>query len=239
MGLFDFLFPKKYAKQKLPIEFQQLVGFQKGELHWYDLAFTHKSVLNRAEQNIPGKSNERLEFLGDSILDSVVGDFLFNTFPNKEEGFLSQMRSKFVSRKHLSSIALELKLATFLKTNLGKNDKAESIYGNALEALIGAIYLDKGYKEVALFIHRIMLSERQVAELLASNSDYKSKLLEWCQQEKKELRFITEPDANLLFTCQLKMEGKLVATGAAKTKKQAEQVASKQAFELIKVQGKN
>ena len=239
MGLFDFLFPKKYSKQKLPIQLQQLVGFQKGELHWYSLAFTHKSVLSKSERNIPGKSNERLEFLGDAILDSVVGDYLFNSFPDEDEGFLTQMRSKFVSRKHLSKIALEIKLDIFVKTNLGKNDSTGTIYGNAIEALIGAIYIDKGYEDTARFIKKIMLSETQVKELLTTNFDYKSKLLEWCQKEKKKLRFNTVANANRLFKTELLIDQKRIATGTATNKKQAEQEASQIAFDLISTRGKD
>lgn len=233
MGLFDFLFPKKYNKQKLPIEIQQLVGYQKGELQWYELAFTHKSILKKEHRDMPGKSNERLEFLGDAILDSVVADYLFNSFPEHDEGVLTQMRSKFVSRKHLYIVAKEINLDLVLKSSLGKNDQSQSIYGNALEALIGAIYLDKGYKEAAAFIKKIMLRSDQVNKVLKSNTDFKSKLLEWCQQEKRKLRFTTEADSNLLFTSELKIDGKLVAKGLAKNKKQAEQQASKKAFELI------
>lgn len=239
MGLFDFLFPKKYSNQKLPVELQQLVGFRKGELQWYNLAFTHKSTLNKFERNVPGKSNERLEFLGDAILDSVVGDFLFNSFPNEDEGFLTQMRSRFVSRKHLSRIALEIKLDSFVKTNLGKNDSTDAIYGNAIEALIGAIYIDKGYKETAIFIKKIMFSEKQVKELLTTSSDYKSKLLEWCQQEKKRLRFNTLSNGNRLFTAKLLIDETFIASGTAKTKKEAEQEASKVAFDLIPHEGKD
>lgn len=233
MGLFNFLFPKKYFKQKLPLEIQQLVGYQKGELPWYELAFTHKSILKKEYRNIPGKSNERLEFLGDAILDSVVADYLFNSFPEHDEGVLTQMRSKFVSRKHLYTVAKEINLDRFLKSSLGKNDQSQSIYGNALEALIGAIYLDKGYKEAATFIQKIMLRSEQVIEVLQSNTDFKSKLLEWCQQEKMKLKFTTNADADLLFVSELKINGKLVAKGLAKNKKQAEQLASKKAFELI------
>ncbi|MDA9563757.1 ribonuclease III [Flavobacteriales bacterium] len=233
MGLFDFLFPKKYKKHKLPSSLQKLVGYTHGNKSFYELAFTHKSSLDRLEREIPGKSNERLEYLGDAILDAVVADFLFNAFPHEDEGFLTQVRSKFVSRVHLAQVAKEVGLDQFVRTNLGPTDKTSSIYGNAFEALVGAVYLDKGYVYAAEFIKSTMLSMNQVSAVLATNLDFKSKLLELGQREGHEIKYKTELNTKGLFTSIVSVNQKPIATAEASNKKQAEQKASKIALEEV------
>lgn len=233
MGLFDFLFPKKHKKQELPQSIQKLVGYTYGDKSFYERAFTHKSSLDRSERETAGKSNERLEYLGDAILDAVVADFLFHAFPLEDEGFLTQARSKFVSRAHLSTVAKEVGLDQFVRTNLGPTDKTTSIYGNAFEALVGAIYLDKGYSYATEFIKNRMLSMNQVAEVLATNLDFKSKLLELGQREGHEIKYKTELNTKGLYTSVVLVNQKPIATAEALNKKQAEQKASKIALEEV------
>lgn len=236
MGLFDFLFPKKFKSQKLPTQLQQLLGFSNGELKWYERALTHKSVLPKDDRDVPGKSNERLEFLGDAVLDSIVGDFLFNAFPNNDEGFLTKTRSRIVSRKNLSDVAVKIGIDKLVYTNLGKHDRTETIYGNAFEAIIGAIYIDKGYLQTAQFIKRTLLNDEQIAELVQSNWDFKSKLIEWGQREKKEIRFNTTRSKSGEFSTQLFLNQKLIGKGSGGNKKEAEQAAAESAFHLTKTQ---
>jgi len=187
-------------------------------------------------------SNGRLEFLGDSIIGTVVADYLFKKFPYKDEGFLTKMRSKMVSRAKHNQVAIKLGLSKFIEVNNDRFKTAQpnSISGDAYEALIGAIYLDKGFEIVQDFIlTRIINVHIDMDEVETKEIDFKSKFIEWVQKEKKEFRF--EPfneggSANdRQFIIQLLFENQIVGTAQHFSKKRAEQLVSEQACIALEI----
>ena len=174
--------------KKLYTSLKNITGLSVKNLQLYKQAFIHSS------SNVKGTvlhNNERLEFLGDAILGAIIGEYLFKKYPNKDEGFLTQLRSKIVNRKNLHELALKFGLNNFLKTNLSKKDKLKSsAYGDAFEALIGALYLDLGYEQTQKFvINKIVKLHMNMEELLNSDSDFKSMLQIYCQKNKLELKY--------------------------------------------------
>ena len=181
-------------------------------------------------------SNERLEFLGDSVIGTVVAEYLFKKFPYKDEGFLTKMRSKMVSRAKHNQVANKLGLNKFIEVNNDrfKTSQPSSISGDAYEALIGAIYLDKGYKAVQNFIlTRIINVHIDMDEVETKEIDFKSKFIEWVQKEKKDFRFEVINDAgnasDKQFIIQLIVENETVGTAQHFSKKRAEQMVAEQA----------
>lgn len=202
----------------------------------YEQAFTHSSAL--AQGKVRRSSNERLEFLGDAILSSVVAHYLYKNFPQKKEGELTDMRSKLVSRSQLNSMAHELQLQYQVIQQKRSNQQAKSIYGNALEALVGAVYLDRGYRASYRFIRkRLLRNLRHVEELQKEQSSYKSLLLEWAAKKGKEARFELEssqgsqhkPEFQVAFYYQ----GKRLARGQGGTKKKAAEQAARRSLEVL------
>ena len=171
------------SDKELISSLRNLLGFTPNNLALYNLAFSHKAS---AEEHASGikLSNERLEYLGDAILGAVVADLLFKKFPFKEEGFLTEMRSRIVNREHLNKLAMKIGVDHFMANN--NSVKTRSVYGNAFEALIGAIYLDQGYSVTQRFIiHRIIQHHVDMDELENLDANFKSKLINWAQRERK------------------------------------------------------
>jgi len=167
---------------------RNIFGFQAGNIHLYELAFRHKS----ANQDVNGIkiNNERLEYLGDAILGSVIADYLFKKFPYKGEGFLTEMRSKIVCRSNLDKLGRKLGIDKLIESNADTKSSAKSMRGDAFEALIGALYLDKGYKYTQkIIINRIVNIHIDIDALELLNTNFKSMLIEWAQKEKKEVEF--------------------------------------------------
>jgi len=220
-----------------------LLGFRPGNLSLYRSALRHKSAARQVQEGFRN-SNERLEFLGDAILDSIVAEFLYKRFPYKSEGFLTEMRSKIVNRNKLSELAFNIGLDHFVDVNdrnKGENLQFKSIYGNALEALIGAVYLDKGYDFAKKFtLNTLILPYINIEDLEQEDTNFKSKLLEWSQKENKEIKFDVVEEAGLehnkRYTIQVSLDGENIGTGEEFTKKKAEQIAAKNAIDWI---GKN
>ena len=203
------------------------MGYRPKKLELYTKALTHKSYKKRG-----GTHNERLEFLGDAVLGSVVGEILYQKFPNGNEGFLTQMRSKIVSRKTLNKLSLEIKLNKLIRYH--KSAAHRSIYGNALEALIGAIYLEKGYYKATEFIQKtLLLPHIDINDLTKEVVSYKSKILEWGQQNKKEVTFnvleSTGKDHKKSYKIALLLEGQKLAEGTGTSIKRAEEHAAQNA----------
>jgi len=203
------------------------LGYYPKNLELYRRALTHKSYKKRG-----GLHNERLEFLGDAVLGFVVGKILYQNFPKGSEGFLTQMRSKIVSRKTLNKLALEIKLNKLVKYH--KSVAHQSLYGNALEALIGAIYLDKGYYKTSEFIKKtLLLPHLNLNDLTKEVVSYKSKVLEWGQQNKKEILFkvleSTGKDHKKSYRVALLFEGKQLSEGIGSSIKRAEEQAAQKA----------
>ncbi len=212
---------------------KRILGFIPGNIELYEQAFRHKSA---AEEDPRGNknSNERLEFLGDAILDAIIADYFFLKFPFKGEGFLTKMRSRMVSRSFLNDLAKKLDLDTFLEISEGVVN-AKSVYGNALEALIGAIYLDKGYELTKRFvIERIIADHIDVDALIALENDFKSKLIIAAQKAKKHLSFsiqLVENEEFNYYIATIVIEQVPIIDGKGNSKKAAEQHAAQLFFE--------
>ena len=210
---------------------RNILGFYPTNISLYKLAFRHSSAAQIIKKGIKD-SNERLEFLGDSVIGTVVADYLFKKFPFKDEGFLTKMRSKMVSRQQHNQLAVKLGLNTFIEANNDRfGSKPSSINGDAYEALIGAIYLDKGYKFAQKFIlTRIVNVFIDMDEVETKEVDFKSKFIEWAQKEKKDFRFETLNDGaasiDKLFLLQLLIDNEVMGTAQHFSKKRAEQLVA-------------
>lgn len=219
-----------YSKQKT---LKSILGFYPKNAALYDQAFTHKSIVNE-QQESDKVSNERLEFLGDAILGAIVAEFFFSKFPFEDEGFLTKIRSKLVSRSFLNQLSVDIGLDSFLETSANLN-RSKSIYGDAFEALIGAIYLDKGYENCKKFVvQKIIKDYVDVDELLATETNFKSKLIEFTQSQKKSYKFSTsafQSEELTYFKCKLFVGGEVVSIGEGNSKKRAEQEAAQKFFE--------
>jgi len=211
------------------------LGFIPGNKNLYELAFIHRSA-SLVLSNGSTVNNERLEFLGDAILDAVVAEYLFSAFPKKDEGFLSKMRSKIVKRNHLNSLAINLGIEKLVVTNAINQNGGKHICGNAFEALIGAVYLDKGYKKTKKFIINKILNEQiDLVELETKETDYKSRIIEWAQKRRTEVSFenqeeYTENDRSPIFISRIIVTNQLIGQGKGSSKKEAEQNAAEEAF---------
>jgi len=182
-------------------------------------------------------SNERLEFLGDALLNTIVAEHLFRRFPYKDEGFLTKMRSKVVSRNHLNSIAVKMGLQGMLNKDSG-GYSGSSIYGNALEALIGAVYLDTSYLKTKNFIlNRIFVLYVDLDELENTETDFKSKLIEWAQKEKRSVEFRVMEEARYAedktYLIGLFIDQVIKAEASHYSKKRAEQMAAEKAWATL------
>ncbi len=215
-------------------ELAKILGFVPTNVHFYKRAFTHKSLAPKEEKgrkkSYPS-NNERLEFLGDAILDSVTAEYLFRKYPTQDEGFLTQMRSKMVNRKALNQIAAHMELDIFLR-QLGATRISQTMMGNTFEAFVGAIYLDVGYKKTKHFIiNRMLRQYLDIHELENTNTNYKSQLLEYGQ---KNQHYRTKNNRER-FKIAVIVNGKSLAIAEDYSKKSAEQKASHKALIQIGV----
>jgi len=208
----------------------------------YHLAFTHSSVVKQQTTVGRHQSNERLEFLGDAVLGTVVAEYLFRKFPYEQEGFLTEMRSRIVNRESLNSLALKLGLDKLVQLDAGQGRAARSrsVNGNALEALVGAIYLDQGYKAARKFVlSRLVKPFVDVKSLTETTANFKSKLIEWAQRNGKAIRYdLTgepRPGGVMEFSATVLLDGEAIATGMGLSKKQAEQLAAERALTTLGV----
>jgi ribonuclease-3 len=215
-------------------EIEKIIGFKPLQLENYKKAFTHRSS-NRLDENGNAISYERLEFLGDAMLSSVIAAHLFNKVPTGDEGYLTKMRSKIVSREHLNELGRDLKLIRFVESKVPVNHFGENIHGNIFEALLGAIYLDQGYSYCEKFIQkRVIAPYVDIARLEGKVISYKSLLIEWCQKEKKSFHYDVFEDNGIggerLYGVKLSIDSKVIAKSRATSKKKAEEIASKRAY---------
>jgi len=217
---------------------KDVIGTYPRNLKLYDLAFLHKSA-STVDSRGNFVNNERLEFLGDAILSAVIADFLYNRFPREDEGFLTKTRSKLVNRSFLTKLTYDMGLNVFIDSNTTKNIDSSHIYGDALEALIGAIYLDKGYHAAKYFITKKILSNFvNLTEIEQNDSNFKSRLIEWSQKNKRELEFDTTEEFNdrtkqPKFTTIVKVDNKKFGYGTGTSKKEAHQNAARIALDKI------
>lgn len=208
-----------------------IFGFLPGNIELYKLALIHKSASIQLED---GRSinNERLEYLGDAVIEAVTSDYLFIEYPDRDEGFLTQLRSKIVSRQSLNHLAEELGLDRFLISNHVQGAAQKHIFGDAFEAMMGAIYLDQGYDFVnRLLINDIYANHLNVDLLSDSETDFKSRLIEWCQKNRYKISFQTDRDKEYkpnhpVFYTKVLINGMEMGHGAGDSKKEAEQNAA-------------
>lgn len=221
------------AEKEFFFKLKHLLGFSPQNLFYYKKAFTHKSA--NCLNNGVRLCNERLEYLGDTVLDSIIADYLFHLYPQKPEGFLTKIKSRIVNRKSLNDIAATLHLDAFIQSNI-PNLQSNDAMGNAFEALVGAIYLDKGYSFTKKYIISKILSKMfDFAYLEQVDINYKSQLIEIVQKNKNTILFQTEVDqdnscCNQAFTSTLFINNQAIAVGKGVTKKEAEQHAAQQAM---------
>lgn len=221
-------------------ELKELLNFSPRKLSKYKKAFTHRSVQELDENGNP-INYERLEFLGDSILATVIADYLYNKVPSGTEGYLTKMRSKIVSRKHLNELGKDLNLIKFVKSNVSDANVGDNIHGNIFEALIGAIYLDKGYTCCQKFIYENVIDPYvDIEKLEGKITSYKGLIIEWCQKQKKNYSFETYEDSGnepiKHFSVKLSIDGEQIAKGRATSKKKAEEQASKRVYYVFQSQ---
>lgn len=217
---------------------KNILGFYPKNIAVYKLAFSHRSASVSTFNGIQ-LSNERLEYLGDAVLGAIVADLLFRRFPFRDEGFLTEMRSRIVSRENLKNLALKIGLNKYLKNNSNPG-MYRSMYGDAFEALIGAIFIDKGYAYAEKFmIGRIINIHVDLNEIEKADSNFKSRIINWAQRERKNLLFetIDEGIGGKLIKVRLLIDGQEVATGEDYVKKKAEQIAAGKACESLEIKG--
>lgn len=212
----------------------RILGFKPKKLLIYKKAFLHRSV-NKKDKHGNPINYERLEFLGDAMLGTIISKHLYNEVPAGDEGYLTKMRSKIVSRKHLNELGKDLGLIDFVESRIPKTHFGDNIHGNVFEALIGAIYLDRGYKYCEKFIDsRVIKPYVDIEQLEGKVISYKSLVIEWCQKEKKEFKYqVYEDDgkdALKHFGVKLSINGKVMAKARATSKKKAEEKASRRAY---------
>ncbi|WP_139957299.1 ribonuclease III [Flavicella sediminum] len=215
-------------------ELKNLLGFRPKNIDYYKTAFIHRSI-KILDKNGNPVNYERLEFLGDAMLGSIIAAFLYKMVPEGNEGYLTQMRSKIVSRKQLNNLGKELDLIRFVKSMISKNRIGQNIYGNIFEALIGAIYLDRGYKGCEKFIETKVIDRFiDIPSLENKIASYKGLIIEWCQKTKKKLVFETYEDSGnetvRHYSVKLMIDGKVVSKGRATSKKKAEEIAARRIY---------
>lgn len=216
------------------VQVSKIAGYKPSNISPFKEAFTHRSS-NKKDEKGNIISYERLEFLGDAMLSSIIAEYLFNKVPHGNEGYLTKMRSKIVSREHLNELGKDLDLLGLLNSKMSKVNFGENIHGNVFEALIGAIFLDKGYSGCEKFIYNSVIGPYVDIERLEGKViSYKSLLIEWCQKEKKVFKYLIYDDTgndNIKhFAVKLRIDDKVIAKGRATSKKKAEEKASKRAF---------
>lgn len=222
---------------------QAILGFKPKTIKYYKKAFTHRS-LNLKKEDGNALNYERLEFLGDAMLGAVIAAHLFNEVQDGNEGYLTKMRSKVVSREHLNELGKDLNLLRYIRAGIPKENFGSNIHGNLFEALIGAIYLDRGYIYCRKFIYKRVINPYVDIEKLEGRIiSYKSLLIEWCQKQKYSFKFETFEDTGQdtikHFGVRLYIDGKIAAKARATSKKKAEEIASKRAFYAFQRQIEN
>lgn len=208
-----------------------LFGFVPHNIELYKLALIHKSASLVLEDGRP-INNERLEYLGDAVIETVTSDYIFIEYPDRDEGFMTKLRSKIVSRQSLNGLAVQLGLDRFVISHSGAGITQKHIHGDAFEAMMGAIYLDQGYD----FVNRLLINEiygrlLDLDELTEAENDFKSRLIEWCQKSHHKVEFRTEQDKGCggghpVFYCKVLVDGMEVGHGVGDSKKEAEQRAA-------------
>ncbi len=229
------------SSNKFYSSIKNIVGFSPSNLGLYRIALIHKSA-SLISKDGSLVNNERLEFLGDAVLDTIIAEYLFKQFSNKNEGFLTKLRSKIVNGDHLSYLSEKIHLSKLLISNVSNSNNSKHLYEDVFEAFVGAIFLDKGYKETKKFIiNKIIKKHININQLAATDTNYKSQLVEWSQKDKKSIFFDTSLDESqvninkTVFISHIKVEDEVLGEGFGSSKKEAEQNAAKKTLQNIGV----
>ncbi len=233
---------QKDPRKNLRRSIAHIIGARPSNIGLYQLALRHTSAAKATAIEGFRESNERLEYLGDAVLGMVIAEFLFKKYPYKDEGFLTEIRSRIVNRETLNGIARKIGLDQLIEYDGSRTRSLPartSMYGDALEALVGAIYLDKGFRFSRQFILKDLLSHYDIDSIVQTNGNFKSRLIEWAQREGKEIRFeiISEKGNSHFreFIAQVLVDEEPFATGSGYSKKKAEQAAAEKVFDLLAI----
>ena len=225
--------------KELYFSLYEIIGFYPHNIEYYKMALMHKSIMHRNNKGKP-VNNERLEFLGDAILDAIVGDIVYHHFPGKREGFLTNTRSKLVQRETLNKLAQDMGINELILSNGHSSSHNNYMGGNAFEALVGAIYLDRGYTACMQFMQQRILTTRINLDKLAYKEvNFKSKLIEWSQKNRVKIEFAllqqkVEKGGSPVFIYQVVLEGVEGCSGQGYSKKESQQLAAKLTLEKLK-----
>jgi ribonuclease III len=240
-----WLFRKKLNGTYLPDKrefrsrLKKILGFNPGNLELYEIAFIHRS----ATFTLPnGKkvNNERLEYLGDAVLDAILSDYLFEKFPEANEGFLTKIRSRIVNRDVLNQLAISMGINNILLSRVNSTQLTRNLYGDAFEALIGSVFLDKGFRKTKnVFIKNVLNKYLDLNEIVKTDTDYKSMVFEWVQKNKSNLIFTYNEEYDFVmkksvFSTILFIDKQEFGEGHGSSKKEAEQEAANQAWKKLK-----
>ena len=241
LGIFSFFKDSFLSSNKFYSSIKNIVGFRPSNPNLYRIALIHKSasIISHDGSIV---NNERLEFLGDAILDAIIAEYLFLKFPNKDEGFLTKLRSNIVNGENLSILSEKINLTKLIVSNIKSSKSSKHLYEDLFEAFIGAIFLDQGYEITKKFIlNRIIKQHVDINKLAATDTNYKSKLVEWSQKDKKSVFFDTALDesninsSEAFFVSHIKIENEVLGEGFGSSKKEAEQNAAKKTLKNIGV----
>lgn len=229
----------KYKNREPYTSLYKILSFYPDNIHLYEQAFLHKSS---SVEGGDGKwlNNERLEFLGDAVLDAIVADIVYKHFQNKREGFLTNTRSKIVQRETLNRVAVELGLDKLIVYSAKLSTHNNHLYGNALEALIGAVYLDQGYDRCYRFIENVIIKKHVNLETIAQKEvNFKSSLIEWSQKNKLEVTFdliesFVDNEGNPVFQTGINLSETQIGIGIGYSKKESQQSAAKMAIKKLR-----
>lgn len=236
--IFNIIFFLFHKDRNFFFNLVRILGFLPSRVSLYRIAFTHKSASLKLN-NGTRINNERLEFLGDAVLGAIVAEFLFRKFDTSDEGFMTKLRARIVKRKQLDLTAIKMGIPMMITSHANPSNNSNHLYGNALEALIGAIYIDRGFSKAKVFIKRRIIDRHiDLSNLAMKDSDYKSQIIEWAQKNKKEIIFESveegkDSNKEPLFVSDLKIDNETLGTGHGNSKKEAEQQAAKVALKGI------
>ncbi|MEO7080328.1 MAG: ribonuclease III [Flavobacteriales bacterium] len=216
---------------------RKTLGITPKNLPLYRQALRHRSAVSDERPDL--QDNERLEFLGDAVLDTIVGQFLYHKYPDKGEGFLTRMRSKLVSRHQLSILAKHVEIERVMEVNIGRGQDT-SVPGNAMEALFGALFLDKGFERTKATVIKLITTHFDLKAVEEEDRDSKSRLLEWGQKQHKKVEFILTEERDRSgrgkqFTAEVLVDGKACGSGKGHSKKKAEQEAARDASRALRL----
>lgn len=237
MHMFDFLKTWFGSDKELYRALYNILGFYPSNIRIYKLAFSHRSAL-QPNSNATQMSNERLEYLGDAVLGAIIAEMLFRRFPYKDEGFLTEMRSRIVSRENLKKLAMKIGIDKYVVNNSGPG-MHRSMFGDAFEALVGAVFIDKGFGHAKRFVlERIVNVHLDLEAIEKADHNFKSRIINWAQREKRKVVFemVNDGTQGKLIKVHLMLDDEMLTVGEDFSRKKAEQIAAGRALEKLGVE---